>query len=176
MHNAGFLPPEVIAPIMQFPGQFVHGALSPDVFIGKGIAALEGHSHNWESGLHLCERSSAARWRAYSYGYLSHLAADTVAHNIFAPATLASAHGQAAQGRHQTQQGFWIAAGHAPGLHCSGKQRCLAAFHEPFRENVCPRRSAPPAGRHAPLQFAGCGQCAARPAQFAGTCTGSRGQ
>ena len=93
MHNACFLPPEAIAPIMQFPGQFIHGALSPDVFIGKGSAALVGHSHNWESGLRLFERSGAARWRAYSYGYLSHLAADTVAHTVFVPATLASAPG-----------------------------------------------------------------------------------
>ncbi len=93
MRNLGSLPPEVAGPILQFPGQFVHGALSPDVFIGKGSVAREGHSHNWDSGLQLLGRSAAPRWLSYSYGYLSHLAADTVAHNVFVPSAVFSAPG-----------------------------------------------------------------------------------
>ena len=83
--NPGLIPPEFAGPIIQYPGQFIHGALSPDIFIGKGSKAVEGHSHNWDSGLLLLGKSNAPRWQAYACGYLSHLAADTVAHNVFVP-------------------------------------------------------------------------------------------
>ena len=86
LQNLGVFPAAVAAALMRHPGQFLHGSLSADIFVGKGSKAKKGHSHNWESGFYLLERAKRPRERAYAYGYLAHLAADTVAHNVFVPA------------------------------------------------------------------------------------------
>lgn len=78
----------VAVALMRYPGQFLHGALSADIFIGKGSKAKKGHSHNWESGFALVGKADTLSRMAYAYGYLAHLAADTVAHNVFVPGLL----------------------------------------------------------------------------------------
>ena len=85
LQNLSALPAGVAAVIMAFPEQFLHGLLGADIFIGKGCKAKKGHSHNWESGFTLLENAQSQQHQAYAYGYLSHLAADTVAHNVFVP-------------------------------------------------------------------------------------------
>lgn len=85
LQNLIILPPLAAAVLMRFPGQFLHGCLSPDIFIGKGSRNKKGHSHNWESGFLLLANARSERERSYAYGYLAHLAADTVAHNVFVP-------------------------------------------------------------------------------------------
>lgn len=96
LQNASILPPAVAVTILAHPEQFLHGILCADIFIGKGSRACEGHSHNWEVGFHLLDRAVGARKdqkQAYAYGYLSHLAADTVAHNVFVPGLFHTAPG-----------------------------------------------------------------------------------
>ena len=93
LQNLGLLPPPVAEALARFPGFFFHGCLSADIFIGKGCVAKKGHSHNWESALALLARARSVRSRAYAYGYLSHLAADTVAHNVFVPSFMGLAPG-----------------------------------------------------------------------------------
>lgn len=85
LQNLVALPASVAAVLMQYPGQFLHGSLSADIFIGKGSRPKKGHSHNWESGFALLDKAESSQQRAYAYGYLAHLAADTVAHNVFVP-------------------------------------------------------------------------------------------
>lgn len=85
LQNLSFLPAAVAVVLMRHPGQFLHGLLSPDIFIGKGSKAKTEHSHHWSSGFALLRKASAPAGLAYAYGYLSHLAADTVAHNLFVP-------------------------------------------------------------------------------------------
>lgn len=93
LQNLGALPAYVAAPLIYAPSQFLHGLLGADIFIGKGSKAKIGHSHNWESGFSLLQRADDASLQAYAYGYLCHLAADTVAHNIFVPGLCRSAPG-----------------------------------------------------------------------------------
>lgn len=93
LQNLAALPPDVAEALMRYPGQYLHGSLAADIFIGKGSKAREGHSHNWQSGFSLLERANNLRRRAYAFGYLSHLAADTVAHNIYVPGTFRTAPG-----------------------------------------------------------------------------------
>jgi hypothetical protein len=64
---------------------FLYGCLSADIFIGKGSKAKRLHSHNWETGFNLLDDSDDEHMRAFSLGYLSHLAADIVAHNYYVP-------------------------------------------------------------------------------------------
>ena len=85
LQNLSVLPLPVSAALMLHPGQFLHGSLSADIFIGKGCRPKKGHSHNWESGFALLGRAETPQQRSYAYGYLAHLAADTVAHNVFVP-------------------------------------------------------------------------------------------
>lgn len=86
LQNLATLPPVVAGALMLFPGQYLHGCLSADIFLGKGSEVRKGHSHNWESGFALLSRAADRPDRlAYAYGYLSHLAADTLAHNVFVP-------------------------------------------------------------------------------------------
>jgi hypothetical protein len=53
-----------------------------DIIIGKKYMPREKNSHSWQVGLSLLESSTKQQQKAFSYGYLSHLAADTVAHRI----------------------------------------------------------------------------------------------
>ncbi len=64
---------------------FLYGCLSADIFIGKGSKSKRLHSHNWETGFNLLDESDDNHLKAYSLGYLSHLAADIIAHNYYVP-------------------------------------------------------------------------------------------
>ena len=65
--------------------EFLYGCMSADIFVGKGSRFTPRHSHNWDTGFTLLERSESPEIKAYAWGYLSHLAADTIAHNYYVP-------------------------------------------------------------------------------------------
>jgi len=77
--------PSIASFIRPFSLEYVYGSMSADFFIGKGQKKREGHSHNWETGFRLLGEANDEREAAYAYGFLSHLAADVVAHNYFVP-------------------------------------------------------------------------------------------
>lgn len=89
LSNLDLLPAALSALLSQFPQSFLYGSLSADFFIGKGSRIKPGHSHNWESGLDLLDESQKPHLLAYAHGYLSHLAADVVAHNFYVPNLMA---------------------------------------------------------------------------------------
>ena len=71
--------------IRSFPLEYIYGSLSADFFVGKGQKPKEGHSHNWKTGYIFLNEARDEREAAYACGFLSHLAADVVAHNYFVP-------------------------------------------------------------------------------------------
>jgi hypothetical protein len=77
--------PAIAAVIQSFPNEYIYGAISSDFFIGKGEKKKKGHSHNWETGFKFLEETGSENEAAYAYGFLSHLAADVIAHNYFVP-------------------------------------------------------------------------------------------
>jgi len=77
--------PAIASVIQAFPSEYIYGAISADFFLGKGVKKKKGHSHNWETGFMLLEKANGDKEAAYAYGFLSHLAADVVAHNYFVP-------------------------------------------------------------------------------------------
>lgn len=91
--NLGCLTPLIGALLGRHPNAFLYGCLSADIFIGKGTNFRPGHSHNWMTGFKLLKSSQDAHVTAYSYGYLTHLAADVVAHNFFVPNAMAAMRG-----------------------------------------------------------------------------------
>ncbi len=68
-----------------FPNDFLYGAVSPDIVVGKKYVENMHHCHNWRVGWLILSEARSDRQRAAAYGYLVHLAADTVAHNYYIP-------------------------------------------------------------------------------------------
>lgn len=83
--NAAMLAPAVRALLKKFPKDYIYGNLAADTVIGKNLADADEHVHNWEVAIKLFELAKDDAQRAFVYGYLSHLSADTVAHNYFVP-------------------------------------------------------------------------------------------
>lgn len=77
--------PTLAAVLAAHPEQYLYGCLSADIFIGKGCAYTPTHSHNWDTGRALLRQAHDSEAQAYAYGYLSHLAADVIAHNYLVP-------------------------------------------------------------------------------------------
>jgi hypothetical protein len=77
--------PAIASVIQPFPNEYIYGAISADFFIWKGQKKKKGHSHSWETGFKFLQGVSSDKEAAYAYGFLSHLAADVIAHNYFVP-------------------------------------------------------------------------------------------
>lgn len=82
------LAPTLAALLAAHPEHFLYGCLSADICIGKGCKYTPTHSHNWDTGRALLRQAQDAPGRAHAYGYLSHLAADVIAHNFLVPNVL----------------------------------------------------------------------------------------
>jgi hypothetical protein len=76
-----------------FPREYLYGCLAADFFIGKGKRKTSKHPHNWEGGFRFLWEAANDREKAFAYGFLSHLAADVVAHNLCMPQLIGSSAG-----------------------------------------------------------------------------------
>ena len=79
------LPAPIAELLREFPYHFLYGSIAADTSIAKKYAPAGRHCHSWTVGLEILERSADEPLRAFSLGYLAHLAADVVAHNFFVP-------------------------------------------------------------------------------------------
>ncbi len=71
--------------LSRYPYDFLYGNISADIVVGKNLVEYLKHCHNWRIGFKVLKKASTDSQRAFAYGYLSHLAADTIAHNHFIP-------------------------------------------------------------------------------------------
>jgi len=78
-------PPPIRLLLADFAHEFLYGSLAADIVVGKNLARYVYHCHNWRVGFNLYRRASPGAEQAFSLGFLSHLAADTVAHNFYVP-------------------------------------------------------------------------------------------
>ncbi len=85
LDRIGQILPAIASMIGTYSLEYIYGSMAADFFLGRGNKWKEGHSHNWETGFQLLKEASDEREAAYAYGFLSHLAADVVAHNYFVP-------------------------------------------------------------------------------------------
>jgi hypothetical protein len=82
--------PSTIADLLRaFPHDFLYGSIAADTSIAKKYAPAGRHCHSWTVGLDVYEEARDEPLRAFALGYLSHLAADAIAHNYFVPMRLA---------------------------------------------------------------------------------------
>lgn len=88
LHSLFLLPPAVRALIDAHPFDFLYGSVAADISLAKKYVPEGRHCHNWHVGEEIYGCAETDRLRAVGLGYLAHLAADTIAHNIFVPRQL----------------------------------------------------------------------------------------
>ena len=82
------LPSAVRAVIGSNPLHFLYGSIAADISFAKKYVPEGRHCHHWGVGEEILATADSPPLKAVGYGYLAHLAADTVAHNLFLPRQL----------------------------------------------------------------------------------------
>ncbi len=85
LNNLRFLPLSLQGLLLAFPYDYLYGNISADIVVGKNMTETLKHCHNWRIGLKVLKNARTDSQKAFAYGYISHLAADTIAHNYYIP-------------------------------------------------------------------------------------------
>ena len=100
--SLGTVQPGMRQVLQDFGDEFLYGSLAADIVVGKNMARYLYHCHNWRVGFNVFRHARPGGEQAFALGFLSHLAADTVAHNYFVPyKTVASYH------KVNTRHAYW---------------------------------------------------------------------
>jgi hypothetical protein len=84
-----YLLPAALGDLLRaYPLSFLYGSVAADISFAKKYVPAGRHSHYWHVGEEILSSARNDRLRAAGYGYLCHLAADTIAHNFFVPRQL----------------------------------------------------------------------------------------
>lgn len=83
--NPQALPASLQALLAAWPLDFLYGCVAADITLGKKFTHYLEHCHNWRIGLKILDSAESPQHKSCAWGYLAHLAADTVAHNYFVP-------------------------------------------------------------------------------------------
>jgi hypothetical protein len=82
------LPVSLAELLRAHPQSFLYGTMAADISFAKKYVPAGRHCHFWHVGEEILDAAKNDRLRAVAYGYLTHLAADTIAHNYFVPRQL----------------------------------------------------------------------------------------
>ncbi len=82
------IPAAAFTLLKAYQTDFLFGNISADILFGKKYVEWKSHCHNWQVAKNLKQVAKTDAQMAFVYGYLCHLAADTVAHNHFIPRQL----------------------------------------------------------------------------------------
>ena len=82
------VPPAIRAILERYPLHFLYGSMAADISFAKKYVPVGRHCHDWSVGEEILASAESERLASVGYGYLAHLAADTVAHNLFVPRQL----------------------------------------------------------------------------------------
>ncbi|MRR53005.1 MAG: hypothetical protein EG822_00650 [Deltaproteobacteria bacterium] len=85
LNNLQALKPALATLLSEYPLDYLYGCVAADITIGKKFTSYLQHCHRWPVGLKVLHSARSRKQEACAYGYLTHLAADTVAHNYFVP-------------------------------------------------------------------------------------------
>ena len=88
LNSLYLLPPALRLLLETHPIQFLYGSVAADISFAKKYVPEGRHSHHWRVGEEILKAAPNDALRAAGYGYLAHLAADTLAHNTFVPRKL----------------------------------------------------------------------------------------
>ena len=76
LRSLPMLPTAIAELLGAFPYDFLYGSIAADTSIAKKYAAVGRHSHSWTVGFDILDRARDDALKAFSYGYLAHLAAE----------------------------------------------------------------------------------------------------
>jgi hypothetical protein len=86
LENLAVLGPALQDLLGRHPYDFLYGCIGADITLGKKYRIKQVyHCHNWSVGFKLLDASKTPHEAAFAYGYLCHLAADTISHNYYVP-------------------------------------------------------------------------------------------
>jgi Zinc dependent phospholipase C len=109
--NLGSLPALAADLLRAFPFDFLYGSIAADSSIAKKYAPVGRHCHSWHVGQEIYDLARTDALRAFGLGYLSHLAADVVAHNFFVPRQLVLTSGTMGLGHSYWESRFELPLG-----------------------------------------------------------------
>ncbi len=89
LSNLWMLPAGLAALIAKHRRYFLFGNVATDTVFAKKLSKIKQVCHHWSTGFALLDSARTDAGRVFAYGYLAHLAADTVAHNKFLPRQMA---------------------------------------------------------------------------------------
>lgn len=89
LSHLSLLPAAIAGLITAHRRHFLYGNIATDTVLAKKMSKVKQICHRWTTGFSLLDSARTDRGRAFAYGYLAHLAADTVAHNKFLPRQMA---------------------------------------------------------------------------------------
>lgn len=85
LENLSLLSPALQHLLTYYSADFLYGSISADITLGKKYTHYLKHCHSWNMGFKVLDAAENDAQRACAYGYLAHLAADTVAHSYMVP-------------------------------------------------------------------------------------------
>ncbi|RMG74013.1 MAG: hypothetical protein D6710_02335 [Nitrospirae bacterium] len=80
---SALIPASLFELLLRYRDDFLYGNLMADIIFGKRYLIEHKNPHSWDVAFELMDSVSDDQQRAFVYGYMSHLAADTVAHEQF---------------------------------------------------------------------------------------------
>jgi hypothetical protein len=83
--NLALLPAALQGLLRAHPLDYLYGTIAADIVVAKRFTHYLRHCHRWTMGLEVLGNAEGESQRSFAWGYLSHLAADVVAHNYFVP-------------------------------------------------------------------------------------------
>lgn len=89
LQRLGMLPAAVAAVLARHGIAYLYGNIAADIVFAKRWSRVKQFCHHWSTGFGLFGKAEDDQAKAFAYGYLSHLAADTVAHGKFVPRQIA---------------------------------------------------------------------------------------
>ena len=82
--------PAALAGLLARHGRdYLFGNIAADVVLAKRLSRVKQVCHHWRTGFAILDDARTDQGRAFALGYLSHLAADTIAHGKFIPRQMA---------------------------------------------------------------------------------------
>jgi hypothetical protein len=88
LQSLQLLPDAIRTVLSAYPYDFIYGSLAADISLAKKYVPEGRHCHHWHIGEEIEAVAGNERMKAVAIGYLTHLAADTIAHNFYVPRQL----------------------------------------------------------------------------------------
>lgn len=85
LSQLALLPAAIAALLARHAAAYLYGNIAADIVFAKRWSRVKQFCHHWSTGFGVLRAATDDRTRAFAYGYLSHLAADTVAHGKYVP-------------------------------------------------------------------------------------------